>query len=153
MRNNRHAHLPTRGSLNAAGLDLYSVTNAIVPAKDRLVIDTGIRVKMPCGSYGRIAARSGLAVKHGIDVGAGVIDEDYTGPIKIVLFNHSKEDFQVRIGDRIAQLICEKNMLPHVVEYSDLRKTQRGGNGFGSSGVNNENLLRHHTAFLSRSHS
>lgn len=78
---------------------------------------------------------SGLAVKDGIDVGAGVIDPDYRGAVGVVLFNHSDTEFYVKKGDRIAQLILEKASTPDVIEIKDLDQTQRGEGGFGSSGV------------------
>lgn len=79
--------------------------------------------------------RSGLAWKHSIDVGAGVIDADYRGPVGVILFNHSDMDFDVKVGDRIAQLIIEKIMTPDVVEVEDLDTTLRGEGGFGSTGI------------------
>lgn len=85
-----------------------------------------------CGS---VAPRSGLAWKHSIDVGAGVIDADYRGPVGVILFNHSDVDFEVKAGDRIAQLIIEKIMTPDVMEVEDLDSTVRGEGGFGSTGV------------------
>lgn len=100
------AHLPTRGSDGAVGYDLYSSEDAIVPCQaGRALVSTGIALSIPDGLYGRVAPRSGLAVKHCINVGAGVIDPDYTGEVKVVLFNHGTEDFEIKKGERIAQLI------------------------------------------------
>lgn len=84
---------------------------------------------------GPAAPRSGLAWKHSIDVGAGVIDADYRGSVGVILFNHSDVDFKVEPGDRIAQLIIERVMMPEVVEVLDLDSTARGDGGFGSTGV------------------
>lgn len=81
------------------------------------------------------APRSGLAWKHCIDVGAGVIDADYRGPVGVILFNHSDVDFEVKVGDRIAQLIIEVIMMPDVAEVEDLDATIRGAGGFGSTGI------------------
>lgn len=81
------------------------------------------------------APRSGLALKHAIDVGAGVIDADYRGPVGVILFNHSDVDFEVKAGDRIAQMILEKIVTPEVMEVEDLDSTLRGEGGFGSTGV------------------
>jgi dUTP pyrophosphatase len=75
---------------------------------ERMLVSTGIAVVLPKGVYGRVAPRSGLAVKHGIQVGAGVIDPDYTGEVKVVLFNHGEKDFEVKKGDRIAQLVLRE---------------------------------------------
>ena len=95
---------------------------------------TDIRVAIPEGCYGRIAPRSGLAWKHSIDVGAGVVDSDYRGNVCVILFNFSDEDFIVSKGDRIAQLICERIALTQLFE-SKLDQTERQDNGFGSTGV------------------
>lgn len=81
------------------------------------------------------APRSGLAWKHSIDVGAGVVDADYRGPVGVVLFNHSDADFAVMPGDRVAQLVLERIATPDVAEVDDLDATVRGGGGFGSTGV------------------
>lgn len=89
------AQLPTRGSAAAAGYDLYSSEVATLPPRGgRKVIQTGIRICVPEGTYGRVAPRSGLAVKHGIDTGAGVIDRDYRGLVGVVLFNFGEEPFE-----------------------------------------------------------
>ncbi len=85
--------------------------------------------------YGRVAPRSGLAWKKHIDIGAGVIDADYTGDVGVVLFNHAKEDFEVKKGDRVAQLILERYETAIVEEVEDLEETARGAGGFGSTGV------------------
>lgn len=76
-----------------------------------------------------------MAWKHSIDVGAGVIDADYRGPVGVILFNHSDVDFEVKVGDRIAQMILEKIVTPDVAEVQDLDSTLRGEGGFGSTGV------------------
>ncbi|KAI0980200.1 hypothetical protein GJ496_008512 [Pomphorhynchus laevis] len=132
---NPDASAPVRGSCKSAGLDLSSVERVIILAGQRALIDTGICVAIPDGYYGRIAPRSGLAVKHGIDIGAGVIDSDYRGQIKILLFNHGDTDYIVDVGSRIAQLICEKIAIPELLEVSSLDDTSRGSKGFGSSGI------------------
>jgi dUTP pyrophosphatase len=79
-------HLPTRGSSGAVGYDLYSCEDVTIPRGERALVGTGVAIVLPVGTYGRVAPRSGLAVKHGINVGAGVIDPDYTGEIKVLLF-------------------------------------------------------------------
>ena len=112
------ARVPIRGSSRAAGFDLYAAISSVVPARGRAVIDTGIRVELPRGCYGRVAPRSGMAVKNFIDVGAGVVDEDYRGKIGVVLFNHGVDDYEVQVGDRVAQLICEQIYYPrHIEKY------------------------------------
>ena len=99
---------PTRGSAFAAGYDLYASSAATVPARGKALVDTDISIAVPAGTYGRVAPRSGLASKHSIDVGAGVIDADYRGPVKVLLFNFSDREFEVQIGERVAQLIVER---------------------------------------------
>lgn len=130
-----NATLPTRGSGRAVGYDLYSTDEVVVPPTHRALIGTGIATVLPVGVYGRVAPRSGLAVKHGIQVGAGVVDPDYTGEIKVVLFNHGDKDFEVRRGDRIAQLILERCETPDVEEVGAVDETERGSGGFGSTGA------------------
>ena len=93
-------------------------------------------MSMPTGCYGRIAPRSGLALKKFIDVGAGVVDEDYRGELGVVLFNFGEEDFEINMGDKIDQLIFEKIKTPEIVEVDTLEETRRGGKGFGSTGIN-----------------
>lgn len=128
------ARLPVRGSKFSAGYDLTSSECIRIPAGGRHLISTGLTIAVPSGTYGRVAPRSGLAVKKGICVGAGVIDEDYRGVVKILLFNHGDEDYWVNTGDRIAQLILEKIETPEVVEIDELDESERGAGGFGSTG-------------------
>src|SRR5210317_1339907 len=132
---NEHATLPARGSPLAAGYDLSSSEDVSIPKGTRGLVGTGIAFTVPHETYGRIAPRSGLAVKKGIQVGAGVIDRDYTGEVKVVLFNHGDEDFEVKKGDRIAQLILERCETPEVEEIETLEQTDRGSGGFGSTGI------------------
>jgi dUTP pyrophosphatase len=129
------AHLPIRGSLHAAGYDISSSCEIIVPAKGKALVKTDISLAIPVGHYGRLAPRSGLAHKNFIDVGAGVIDCDYRGPLGVILFNFSDDNFKVSEGDRIAQLIIEKISTPDVEEVEDLDMTIRNENGFGSTGI------------------
>ena len=104
-----NAVLPSWGSAGAAGYDLCAASNCIIPSWGKGTVDTRLAVSLPPGTYARIAPRSGLAIRNFIDVGAGVVDSDYWGEIKVILFNHSAEDFVVQAGDRIAQLILRKN--------------------------------------------
>ncbi|XP_066132581.1 deoxyuridine 5'-triphosphate nucleotidohydrolase, mitochondrial isoform X2 [Saccopteryx bilineata] len=116
VRLSEHATAPTKGSARAAGYDLYSAYDYTVPPMEKTLVKTDIQIALPAGCYGRVAPRSGLAAKHFIDVGAGVIDEDYRGNIGVVLFNFGKEEFEVKKGDRIAQLICERIFYPEIEE-------------------------------------
>ncbi|NWV47910.1 DUT protein, partial [Daphoenositta chrysoptera] len=131
-----NAFAPSRGSARAAGYDLYSAYDCVIPPMEKAVVKTDIQIALPSGCYGRVAPRSGLAAKHFIDVGAGVIDEDYRGNVGVVLFNFGKETFEVKRGDRIAQLICERIYYPELEEVEALDDTERGEGGFGSTGKN-----------------
>ncbi|KAK4043682.1 dUTPase-like protein [Parachaetomium inaequale] len=130
------ARIPTRGSAFAAGYDLCAARLTTIPARGKALVDTDISMSLPAGTYGRIAPRSGLAAKHFIDTGAGVIDADYRGHVKVLLFNHADADFEVQEGDRIAQLIVERIYTPEVVEVQELEESVRGAGGFGSTGTN-----------------
>lgn len=96
---------------------------------------TDLAIAVPEGTYGRVAPRSGLSVNYGICVGAGVIDADYRGNVQVLLFNHSDEDFEVKRGARVAQLILERAETPEVLEVDTVGATARGTSGFGSTGV------------------
>lgn len=129
------ATVPTRGSALSAGYDLYAAYAVQVPARGKALVKTDLAIQCPADTYGRVAPRSGLAWKHHIDVGAGVIDADYTGNVGVVLFNHSAADFEVKPGDRVAQLVLERIAMVPIVEVSALDETTRGAGGFGSTGV------------------
>ncbi|KAF3923148.1 hypothetical protein ABW20_dc0108147 [Dactylellina cionopaga] len=131
---NDKARAPTRGSAFAAGYDMYACEDTVIPKGGKGLVETGLSMAVPEGCYGRVAPRSGLASKNFIDTGAGVIDADYRGPVKILLFNHSDVDFEVKEGDRVAQLILERIYTPEVVVVEDLEESVRGAGGFGSSG-------------------
>jgi len=131
-----NAKAPTRGSKLAAGYDLYSAYEYEIPPMGKVIAKTDIQIQLPNGCYGRIAPRSGLAANHHIDIGAGVVDQDYRGNVGVVMFNHSQTAFKVSQGDRIAQLICEKIFYPDLEEVDNLEATERGDGGFGSTGKN-----------------
>jgi dUTP pyrophosphatase len=129
------ATLPTRGSTGAAGYDLASAIDTVVPARGKVQVPTDLCFLFPEGTYGRIAPRSGLAWRHHIDVGAGVIDHDFRGNVTVILFNHGDVDMGIQRGDRIAQLILEQHLVARVVEVDKLPNTMRGDQGFGSTGI------------------
>jgi dUTP pyrophosphatase len=129
-----HAMMPQRGTEEAAGYDLTANETVVIKSGERSLVSTGIAITVPKNTYGRIAPRSGLAFKHGIDVLAGVIDRDYTGEVKVILLNTGTSDFQVDIGDRIAQLVIEVIMLPSILQVDNLPETTRSSLGFGSTG-------------------
>lgn len=127
------AALPKRATADAAGYDLRAVQEVTVPARGQATIPIGIAVAIAQGHYGRVAPRSSLASK-GIDVGAGVVDADYRGQVKVVLFNHSDTPYAAHAGDHIAQLIIERIATPEAQWADDLDDTVRGDGGFGSTG-------------------
>ena len=125
--------MPTRGSDKAAGHDLYANEGTEIPAREQAVIGTGIAIGLPYDTYGRIAPRTGLAVKYRLMTNAGVIDGDYRGEIKVVLVNQGNQPYRVERGDRIAQLIIEKINNEELQEVANLEDTKRGTQVFGSS--------------------
>jgi len=126
--------IPVYSHPGDAGADLKSSVDAVIPARGKHLISTGIRLKLPAGHVGLIWPRSGLAVKHSLDCGAGVIDSEYRGEIKVLLFNHSDEDYSIKRGERVAQLIVQKFEKVDFIPVDSLEDTTRGGNGFGSTG-------------------
>lgn len=130
------ATTPARATSGSAGFDLSSIENVTIPSHSRAAVSTGIAIQIPPGTYGRIAPRSGLAFKHGIDVFAGVIDSDYINlELKVILYNSGDRDFVIHTGDRIAQLILEKIETPDVALVLEMHnETDRTG-GFGSTGL------------------
>ncbi|ORY44705.1 dUTP diphosphatase [Rhizoclosmatium globosum] len=133
--------LPARGSVGAAGYDLFSAKDMVIPAGNRAIVPTDISIAVPLGTYGRVAPRSGLAVKHFLDVGAGVIDSDYRGAVGVVMFNFGTADFEVKEGDRIAQLILEKIAVAEIAHVQELDDTVRGEGGFGSTGIRKNDAM------------
>lgn len=129
------AKLPTRGSTHAAGYDMYASATVTIPAGGRALVSTGLSIAVPVDCYARIAPRSGLAVKNGIQTGAGVVDSDYRGEVRVLLFNQGEEDFEVNVGDRIAQMVLERVYTPVVQQTDDLEESVRGAGGFGSTGA------------------
>src|SRR4051812_46754368 len=129
-----HAVLPKRGSVLAAGLDVCGIEDVEIAPKQRAMARTGLAVAIPPGFYGRVAPRSGLAAKQGLDVLAGVIDSDYRGEIVCVLYNTGEETIKLSAGSKVCQLIIEQIITPEAAWASDLDETARGAGGFGSTG-------------------
>jgi dUTP pyrophosphatase len=128
---------PTYATDGSAGLDLYADEDCILDSVydgGRKVISTGISVEIDADKVGLIWPRSGIAVKNGIDTGAGVIDSDYRGGVKVLLFNHGEYAYKIKRGDRIAQLLIVPCYRPNIVAVDNLDETERGEAGFGSSG-------------------
>jgi len=128
------ATLPTRGSQASAGLDLYSIEAVSLDPGQRAIARTGLAVAIPEGFYGRVAPRSGLATKKGVDVLAGVIDADYRGEIGCLIYNAGQERLELEAGTKVCQLIIEKIASPQAAWADELTDTERGGGGFGSTG-------------------
>ena len=128
------AFRPERAHDVDAGLDIKSPKDIMIPALDSRTIDTGVHVEIPDGYAGFLKSKSGLNIKHGI-TSEGVIDAGYTGSIRVKLYNHGKEGYMIRRGDKISQLVILPVLLDgvEVVESFDV-VTERGSNGFGSTG-------------------
>ncbi|MEY3966673.1 MAG: dUTP diphosphatase [Actinomycetota bacterium] len=121
-----------------AGCDLRSTQSLILPAGERALVKTGVRIAMPAGYVGLVHPRSGLAAKHGITVlnTPGTVDSGYRGELMVTLYNSSKEDFKIETGDRIAQLVFQRFETARFIPVTELPESSRGDSGFGSSGVN-----------------
>jgi len=130
-----NAKLPERKREGDAGLDLYCIEDVEILPNEIKLISTGIAIEIPKGYFGLIKDRSGLASK-GLHVLAGVVDENYRGEVKVVMINLGKEKIKLEKFSRIAQLIIIPYAKVEVEEVEELSETERGGKGFGSSGLN-----------------
>ena len=119
----------------ATRYDLCAAGSCVIPSRGKGTVEARLAVALPAGTYAHIAPCSGLAIRNFINVGAGVVDSDYRGEIKVVLFNHSDEDFKVQPGDLIPQLILEQIETPQVKKVATLDDIDRGSRGFGSTGI------------------
>lgn len=128
------AQVPARQSEGAAGYDIFSDEDIALFPGERKLVSTGIALVVPNSYYGRIAPRSGMAVKKKIDVGAGVVDSDYRGEVKVLLLHNGRDVEHIKKGDRIAQLILEKIGFSEIEVVEELPDTVRGDGGFGSTG-------------------
>lgn len=140
VRLSEDARLPSFGSAEAAGADVCASEEVVIPAGEWVLVKTGLGCVIPPGWELQVRPRSGLALKHGVTVlnAPGTIDSDYTGELGVLLINHGKEDFNVLVGDRIAQLVAARvERVSYVRGEWGMRTTLRGGNGFGSTGVGN----------------
>ena len=125
--------IPTRAHDTDAGLDLYAERDAIVWPGESAIFDTGVHVQLPPNTAGMIKSKSGLNVHHGI-TSEGVVDVGYTGSICVKLYNHGKESYIVRRGDKISQLVIVPIIIPPLKLVDSLEESERGENGFGSTG-------------------
>ena len=126
--------LPQYASAQAAGADLRASEPVEIAPGARAAVPTAVRLQIPPGHVGLVWPRSGLAVRHGIDTMAGVIDSDYRGEVRVVLVNHGDEPFRIERGDRIAQLLVQRVERAAFVAVPAIDDTDRGGGGFGSTG-------------------
>jgi dUTP pyrophosphatase len=134
------AQLPLRAKSDDAGYDIFAIEDAVVPHGGQLMVPTGLKMAFPKGTYGRIAPRSGLALKQHIHIMAGVVDRGYRGEVKIIVRNMSGYDaWHISKGDAIAQMILERIETPPVQEVQSLDETDRAEGGFGST----DPLTRH----------
>ena len=131
------ALIPQYQTSQSAGFDLHSIEDIVLLPGERKLISTGLSFEIPQGYEIQIRPRSGLAYKHGISVlnSPGTIDSDYRGEIKVLLINYSDEEFEIKLGDRIAQAIIQKVIQAQFIEVDSLNNTERGNGGFGSTGV------------------
>ena len=125
---------PVRGHLGDAGLDLRTPERVTVKAHGSALIDTGVHVEIPYKYVGELESKSGLNVKHDIVSCGGTIDHGYTGSIRVKLYNFGDEDYTFEKGDKIVQLVIYPVWLPTAKIVDELPNTERGANGFGSTG-------------------
>ena len=128
------AYMPERAHDTDAGYDLRTPKRVIVRRNDSVVIDTGVHIEIPKGMFGKLESKSGLNVNHSVVSHGGVIDSGYTGSIKAKLYNHGGQDYIFNVGDKIVQLIFHKYEAPEFEVVDEFEETERGDNGFGSTG-------------------
>jgi dUTP pyrophosphatase len=128
------AYMPTRAHSTDAGLDLYAKESGEVPAYGSNEFDTGVHVEIPEGYVGDVKSKSGLMMNHNITTD-GTVDCGYTGSVRVKLFNHSPIRFDVKAGQKIAQLVIKKIITPEPELVAHLDATERGNGGFGSTGA------------------
>lgn len=128
------AYMPVRAHLTDAGLDLRTPIDVTVPKGGSVSIDTGVHVELPKGYYGKLESKSGLNVKHGVVSLGGTIDEPYRGSIVAKLYNFGNEDYQFNAGDKVVQMVIQPYIAPDLQIVDSLDETDRGSDGFGSSG-------------------
>ena len=130
--------LPKYANPGDAGADLKSTEDVIIPARSRALVHTGVRIALPNGYVALVHPRSGLAAKNGVTVlnTPGTVDAGYRGEIMVTLFNSSETDFEVKRGDRIAQLVIQQVESARFIQVAELPESERGARGFGSTGRN-----------------
>lgn len=130
-----YATIPTRATSGSAGFDLYATDNHMVWPGARVKIPTGVQMEIPEGYAGFVWPRSGMAIKHGFDILAGLIDSDFKNEVMVAAINHGEGMIEIRRGDRIAQIVFSPVMTLMEMTDSIAKKSERGTGSFGSSGV------------------
>lgn len=129
-----NAKLPTYATPSDSGMDISAIEDRVLPARGHILLKTGLAVELPEGYELQIRPRSGLAARDAVVAHFGTVDEGFTGEIGVILFNFSDVDFMIHAGDRIAQGVIARVEQATFVEVEELKATERGGKGFGSSG-------------------
>lgn len=137
VRLEKNARLPEYKSEHAAGADVFAAADVRIEPGSAALVPTGLFLEIPEGFEAQVRPRSGLALKHGVTLlnSPGTIDADYRGEVKIIMVNHGKQVFEVKKGDRIAQLVIHEVERVTFEEASELKPTKRGEGGFGSTGI------------------
>lgn len=130
----KFAYMPTKEHAADAGWDLYAVEDLYIEPRSSVLVDTGVHIAIPYGCVGLIKSRSSMATKKNIMSDAGVIDSGYTGSIRVKLYNQSNQRQSIKKGDRICQLVILETNMERLCEVKSLENTERGNNGFGSTG-------------------
>ena len=129
------ARLPERAYPSDAGLDIFSREEKVILPGESAVFDTGVHVELPEGTFMKLESKSGLNVKYGVVSHGGVIDQNYRGSIAVKLYNHGDKPYMIRNGQKIIQGIVQPFIAPELEQVDSLTETDRGNNGFGSSGL------------------
>lgn len=127
------AKMPSRAYTTDAGADLYACESCVVPAHGYTALDIGVHIDIPHGYAGQIMSKSGLNFRHNI-ITTGLIDEGYSESICVKLYNLGDDDYEIKKGDKVAQLVLVKVIYPEFVMVEEVNGGERGGNGFGSTG-------------------
>ena len=130
----KFAYMPTKEHAADAGWDLYAVEDLYIEPRSSVLVDTGVHIAIPYGCVGFIKSRSSMATKKNIMSDAGVIDSGYTGSIRVKLYTQSNQRQSIKKGDRICQLVILETNMERLCEVKSLENTERGNNGFGSTG-------------------
>lgn len=130
----KNAFKPIRAHVGDAGLDLRTPRDVYIESRGSAIIDTGVHIELPPMTVGEIKSKSGLNFKHGLTVPTGTVDYGYTGSIQVKVYNHSNQPYTFKRGDKIAQLVICPILLPELEVVDTLDQTDRGDNGFGSTG-------------------